>query len=94
MIIDRMGKILYLMSMMKYEETLPLEWCMKACRKYALKHSMYLQDEINVIWHHGEYEVVGNYGSYDEGTMYKWLCGSNMWRKVKDKFVKDVSIVT
>lgn len=51
------------------EENLRLEWCMKACRLCALNSSTYWQDEINIIWPHGEYEVVGNYGYYDKGNV-------------------------
>ena len=40
-----------------------------------------------------EDEVVDNYGSYNEGTMYRSSWGSNMWRK-EEEFVNDATIVT
>ena len=40
-----------------------------------------------------KYEVVDNYGSYDEGNMYRNSCGRNMWRK-GGEFVKYATTIT
>ena len=86
--------MLYLMSVIEEEGNLPYEWYMKVWIQYPLNSYTYWQDEINMIWPREEHEVVGNSGSYDEGTMYKRSWERNIWRKVKEEFVKDISIVT
>jgi len=37
--------MLYIMSMVKEEKNIPLEWCMEACIQCAYNSSTYQQDE-------------------------------------------------